>query len=253
MSWRERFNMSGPPLPRGVAGDTFFEGDPNFQRLARIFAWLAGRPSPSSCHRPDPARIATQDHVDKVTRHTRRHPSSRTTASRRRFAPGAPAAMPSTSGPAQLQAQVRPVFPPHHLKPRNAADLQHGGGRGEKRLPRVNPGCHRLTRFLATAWPSPCCATARSTSWSPPMSLPRASMSTASATSSTTCRPTPRASAVPVAPAAAATRAPAQATARARPTASHHPRRPVPDASAPQEARLRVHMRSAASSKTLKR
>ena len=41
MSWRERFNMSGPPLPRGVAGDTFFEGDPNFQRLARIFAWLA--------------------------------------------------------------------------------------------------------------------------------------------------------------------------------------------------------------------
>ena len=44
MSWRERFNMSGPPLPRGVAGDTFFEGDPNFQRLARIFAWLAAEP-----------------------------------------------------------------------------------------------------------------------------------------------------------------------------------------------------------------
>ena len=44
MSWRERFNMSGPPLPRGVAGDTFFEGDPNFQRLARVFAWLAAEP-----------------------------------------------------------------------------------------------------------------------------------------------------------------------------------------------------------------
>ena len=44
MSWRERFNMSSPPLPRGVAGDTFFEGDPNFQRLARVFAWLAAEP-----------------------------------------------------------------------------------------------------------------------------------------------------------------------------------------------------------------
>ena len=44
MSWRERFHMSGPPLPRGVVGDTFFEGDPHFQRLARVFAWLAAEP-----------------------------------------------------------------------------------------------------------------------------------------------------------------------------------------------------------------
>ena len=36
--------MPGPPLPRGVAGDTFFEGDPNFQRPARVFAWLAAEP-----------------------------------------------------------------------------------------------------------------------------------------------------------------------------------------------------------------
>ena len=44
MSWRERFNMSGPPLPRGAAGDTFFDQDPHFQRLARVFAWLAAEP-----------------------------------------------------------------------------------------------------------------------------------------------------------------------------------------------------------------
>ncbi len=44
MSWRERFNMSGPPLPRGAAGETFFDGDPHFQRLARVFAWLAAEP-----------------------------------------------------------------------------------------------------------------------------------------------------------------------------------------------------------------
>lgn len=44
MSWRERFGMSGPPLPRGAAGETFFEQDPHFQRLARVFAWLAAEP-----------------------------------------------------------------------------------------------------------------------------------------------------------------------------------------------------------------
>ena len=68
MSWRERFNMSGPPLPRGVAGDTFFEGDPNFQRLARVFAWLAAESSflvfaplsnAPAAHAPPPPASAT--------------------------------------------------------------------------------------------------------------------------------------------------------------------------------------------------
>lgn len=44
MSWRERFGMSGPPLPRGAAGETFFDQGPHFQRLARVFAWLAAEP-----------------------------------------------------------------------------------------------------------------------------------------------------------------------------------------------------------------
>lgn len=44
MSWRERFGMRGVPLPRGAAGSTFFADDPNFQRLARTFAWLAAEP-----------------------------------------------------------------------------------------------------------------------------------------------------------------------------------------------------------------
>lgn len=44
MSWRERFNMSGPPLPRDAAGETFFDQGPHFQRLARVFAWLTAEP-----------------------------------------------------------------------------------------------------------------------------------------------------------------------------------------------------------------
>jgi DNA polymerase III delta prime subunit len=44
MSWRERFGMQAAPLPRGAAGDTFFDQDPHYQRLARAFAWLAAEP-----------------------------------------------------------------------------------------------------------------------------------------------------------------------------------------------------------------
>jgi MSHA biogenesis protein MshM len=44
MSWRERFDMSGPPLPRDAAGETFFDQGPHFQRLARVFAWLTAEP-----------------------------------------------------------------------------------------------------------------------------------------------------------------------------------------------------------------
>ena len=44
MSWRDRFGMHAAPLPRGAAGDSFFEGDPHYQQLARAFAWLAAEP-----------------------------------------------------------------------------------------------------------------------------------------------------------------------------------------------------------------
>ena len=44
MSWRERFGLHSTPLPRGAAGESFFEGDPHYQRLARTFAWLAAEP-----------------------------------------------------------------------------------------------------------------------------------------------------------------------------------------------------------------
>ena len=44
MSWRDHFGMRGAPLPRGAAGESFFDGDPHFQRLARAFAWLAAEP-----------------------------------------------------------------------------------------------------------------------------------------------------------------------------------------------------------------
>jgi type II secretory pathway predicted ATPase ExeA len=44
MSWRERFGMQAAPLPRGAAGETFFDQDPHYQRLARAFAWLAAEP-----------------------------------------------------------------------------------------------------------------------------------------------------------------------------------------------------------------
>lgn len=44
MSWRERFGMQTAPLPRGAAGETFFDKDPHYQRLARAFAWLAAEP-----------------------------------------------------------------------------------------------------------------------------------------------------------------------------------------------------------------
>ena len=44
MSWRERFGMQAPPLPRGAVGETFFEGDPHYRRLAQAFAWLASEP-----------------------------------------------------------------------------------------------------------------------------------------------------------------------------------------------------------------
>lgn len=44
MSWRERFGMQAAPLPRGAAGETFFDKDPHYQRLARAFAWLAAEP-----------------------------------------------------------------------------------------------------------------------------------------------------------------------------------------------------------------
>ncbi|MCB9706540.1 MAG: AAA family ATPase [Myxococcales bacterium] len=44
MSWRERFGMEALPLPRGAAGESFFDGDPHYQRLARAFAWLAAEP-----------------------------------------------------------------------------------------------------------------------------------------------------------------------------------------------------------------
>lgn len=41
MSWRERFGVSGPPLPRGAASESFFDQGPHSQRLTRVFAWLA--------------------------------------------------------------------------------------------------------------------------------------------------------------------------------------------------------------------
>lgn len=44
MTWRERFGMQAPPLPRGAVGESFFEGDPHYQRLAQAFAWLASEP-----------------------------------------------------------------------------------------------------------------------------------------------------------------------------------------------------------------
>jgi MSHA biogenesis protein MshM len=44
MSWRERFGMHATPLPRGAVGESFFEGDPHYQRLAQAFAWLASEP-----------------------------------------------------------------------------------------------------------------------------------------------------------------------------------------------------------------
>jgi MSHA biogenesis protein MshM len=44
MSWRERFGMHATPLPRGAVGESFFEGDPHYQRLAQGFAWLASEP-----------------------------------------------------------------------------------------------------------------------------------------------------------------------------------------------------------------
>ena len=44
MSWRDRFGMRAAPLPRSAAGDSFFEGDPHYQQLARAFAWLAAEP-----------------------------------------------------------------------------------------------------------------------------------------------------------------------------------------------------------------
>ena len=34
----------GLPLPRGAVGESFFEGDPHYQRLAQAFAWLASEP-----------------------------------------------------------------------------------------------------------------------------------------------------------------------------------------------------------------
>lgn len=44
MSWRERFGMSGPPLPKGATGETFFDQSPHFRRLARVFDWLTAEP-----------------------------------------------------------------------------------------------------------------------------------------------------------------------------------------------------------------
>lgn len=44
MSWRERFGMSGPPLPKGATGETFFDQSPHFWRLARVFDWLTAEP-----------------------------------------------------------------------------------------------------------------------------------------------------------------------------------------------------------------
>ena len=44
MSWRDRFGMKALPLPRGAAGESFFDGDPHYERLARAFAWLAAEP-----------------------------------------------------------------------------------------------------------------------------------------------------------------------------------------------------------------
>jgi MSHA biogenesis protein MshM len=44
MSWRDHFGMRGAPLPRGAAGESCFDGDPHYQRLARAFAWLAAEP-----------------------------------------------------------------------------------------------------------------------------------------------------------------------------------------------------------------
>jgi len=44
MSWRDHFGMRGAPLPPSAAWESFFDGDPHFQRLARAFAWLAAEP-----------------------------------------------------------------------------------------------------------------------------------------------------------------------------------------------------------------
>lgn len=44
MTWRERFGMHAPPLPRGAAGESFFAADPHYRRLAQAFDWLASEP-----------------------------------------------------------------------------------------------------------------------------------------------------------------------------------------------------------------
>lgn len=44
MSWRERFGLHSAPLPRGATGESFFEGDQRYQRLAR--RWTA---APDHC------------------------------------------------------------------------------------------------------------------------------------------------------------------------------------------------------------
>ena len=44
MTWRDRFGMHAPPLPRGAAGESFFTADPHYQRLAQAFDWLASEP-----------------------------------------------------------------------------------------------------------------------------------------------------------------------------------------------------------------
>jgi len=36
--------MNALPLPRGAAGESFFDGDPHYQRLAQACAWLAAEP-----------------------------------------------------------------------------------------------------------------------------------------------------------------------------------------------------------------
>ncbi len=63
MTWRERFGMQAPPLPRGAVGESFFEGDPHYQRLARAcepgIGVLTGEPGVGKTSALAAAKIGT--------------------------------------------------------------------------------------------------------------------------------------------------------------------------------------------------
>src|SRR3972149_2918360 len=42
--YRQRFGLTGHPLPKDAEGKTFFEGSPGYKKLARAFRQLAEEP-----------------------------------------------------------------------------------------------------------------------------------------------------------------------------------------------------------------